>query len=248
MRALILTCDAKLVKTYAPLAQSRGFGLELQLFPPLDDASAVIANYAPSLEGFTGLRTSHGPYADLCPGSPDPMVRQVAAHRIGQVLPIARSLGAGPLVVHHGYVPHSSQVEQWVLRSCAFWRAELAGLPQGMSFHVENYFDYTPDVLLRVAREVNDPRLGICLDIGHCHAISRTPLLKWIEALGDRVTYVHLHDNDGTADQHRALGQGNAPVADALAALEKLAPQAIWCLEGNALESLAWLETHGFRL
>jgi sugar phosphate isomerase/epimerase len=44
-------------------------------------------------------------------------------------------------------------------------------------------------------------------------AFSETSLADWLSALGTRVTHLHLHDNDGTADQHLPLGQGTIDFA-----------------------------------
>jgi sugar phosphate isomerase/epimerase len=54
--------------------------------------------------------------------------------------------------------------------------------------------------------EVNDPRLGILLDTGHLNVSSRTlgfSRSDFVRALGPRIGALHLHDNDGLADQHR---------------------------------------------
>jgi sugar phosphate isomerase/epimerase len=71
-------------------------------------------------------------------------------------------------------------------------------------------------------------------------------VLNWITTLGERITYVHLHDNDGSGDQHLPLGQGNLPLLEVLAALETHAPRAIWMIEAEATASLAWLAEHSY--
>mgnify|MGYP000498295800 CR=1 FL=1 len=46
-----------------------------------------------------------------------------------------------------------------------------------------------------------EPRfLGLCYDCGHGNLVAGA--LDWLERLKDRLISVHLHDNDGTADQH----------------------------------------------
>ena len=58
--------------------------------------------------------------------------------------------------------------------------------------------------------KVTDPRVRICLDVGHAHAMTlpEYKVLDWIRILGPYITHFHLHNNDGTGDQHRALGDG----------------------------------------
>ncbi len=247
MRCLLL-CDDGNPSGVAALAAARGLGVEAQSFYQpelLDSPEATLAEHRRLLEGIAPL-SMHGPFADLCPGGMDPLVRQVARRRIAQALPIAAELGAAHLVLHHGYVPHTSAPAKWVARSTAFWRDVLATVPPGLQLHIENLFEERPDLLLELVQNVGDPRLGICLDIGHAHALSRTPVVTWVVALGPALTYVHVHDNHGVHDDHLPLGQGSLPLREVLAALETHAPDATWGLEADAIPSLAWLQENGY--
>ncbi len=51
--------------------------------------------------------------------------------------------------------------------------------------------------------------LGLTIDVGHYNIRENPFFLKNF----DRVVNMHLHDNDGTADQHLALGRGNADLS-----------------------------------
>jgi len=74
-----------------------------------------------------------------------------------------------------------------------------------------------PEALKAVTDEAG---LKNCLDFGHAHlehtlwgdggehAISR-----YLEALGERIIHLHLHGNDGSADQHCATSEGTVPFA-----------------------------------
>lgn len=233
-----------------PLARAHRAGVEMQAFflpAVLDDPRQLLARHLQALDGFAAARALHGPFADLCPGSGDALVRGVARHRITQALPLVEALQIRHLVLHHGYVPHTTPAREWVAQAAAFWREVLALLPPRTCVHLENYLEASPEVILRVIEAVGDPRLGHCLDIGHAHAFSRTPVVEWIRSAGSRISYAHLHDNDGGADQHLPLGQGTIPLADVLAALETHAPAASWSLEADAGPSLAWLRAHGYR-
>jgi sugar phosphate isomerase/epimerase len=73
--------------------------------------------------------------------------------------------------------------------------------------------------------------------------------MRWIERLGTKIGYVHLHDNHGIEDEHLGFGQGTIPLDDVCRALDELAPDAIWTIETQPewLEfSLAWLGQRGF--
>jgi sugar phosphate isomerase/epimerase len=57
------------------------------------------------------------------------------------------------------------------------------------------------------------------LDVGHAHAAGPGTLPALLEQFGDRLVHVHVHDNDGTADQHLPLGDGTLDVDGAARAL-----------------------------
>lgn len=56
--------------------------------------------------------------------------------------------------------------------------------------------EYPPDVL------------GLCYDSGHGNCLPDGAGLDALERLKDRLIALHLHDNDGTADQHNPLFSG----------------------------------------
>lgn len=84
---------------------------------------------------------------------------------------------------------------------------------------------YSPRVLRTMAKRIDSPAIGICLDVGHAHLVAslrRADIAELIEPVLDRVAAFHLHDNlgarrDGYArpeldpvrlDLHLPLGRG----------------------------------------
>lgn len=65
----------------------------------------------------------------------------------------------------------------------------------------------TPDELLGVIDEVGSEAVQCAFDTGHAN-IGGSPL-EYASALGDKIAHVHIHDNDGSGDQHLPLGKGN---------------------------------------
>jgi sugar phosphate isomerase/epimerase len=249
MNALVLCCGDRKIEDNLPIAQALGLGLEMQglmYAEALEHPDAAIAYRERLLCEHRCLRALHGPFVDLCPGSADPLIREVSMRRVRQVLPIAAVLRATHLIFHHGLVPGSLSFYGWLERAVAFWREALSALPGGITLHLENYVEHDPAQMRDVVDALADARVNINLDLGHCHAMSRVSPLDWVRALGARIGYVHLHDNDGMADQHRPLGTGTLPLRATLDALEELAPQAIWAIETDAAPSLAWLERAGY--
>lgn len=76
---------------------------------------------------------------------------------------------------------------------------------KGVNIALENL--RKPEYLQFVFSNIQSNRLGFCYDSGHENCYSKgTDLLS---TYGDKLMALHLHDNDGTDDQHRIPGEGN---------------------------------------
>jgi sugar phosphate isomerase/epimerase len=100
--------------------------------------------------------------------------------------------------------------ESWRAKSVKMW-SWLAGLvgDAGSRLMLENVYEYGPDPVWDLFRDLPDLPVGFCLDTGHLSAFGREPLEKWIDRLGPIIGQLHLHDNGGEWDDHLALGMGN---------------------------------------
>ena len=78
---------------------------------------------------------------------------------------------------------------------------------------IENGFqpiDY-PDVLYRYVDRFRTPFIGSCFDIGHSNVISQRrgdTTDDYLKTLAPSMVACHLHDNDGSGDQHKLPGEG----------------------------------------
>lgn len=247
MGTTVAVCDDSNVDRVAPICRENDLGLEIQAFHQpevLEDPNAV-AKHAPHLRGIAH-RSMHGPFGDLCPGSFDPMVRQVARTRFQMAYDVARSLGVTDVVMHHGYVPGTSTPAGWLSRARDFWQEFLEGRLD-IRFHLENHLERDPRLLSDVVQAVDRPNLDICLDVGHTHCFADVPAVEWIDYLGEQIGYVHLHDNHGKADEHLGLGRGTLPLLEICRVLSERSPGAIWALEVDLddLEaSVDWLRSN----
>jgi len=247
----IIVCDNGDFDALFPYCLSEGLGIELQSFWNPAEPELYPQRIKYQLEKIKpiDLRAFHGPFGDLNGGSYDPMIRDVTRQRMELGYRTACSLQATYIIFHHGYVRHTAPPKNWVPRFVQFWRSFLEGKPDNISFHLENLLELSPDILIETIETIADPRVSACLDIGHAHCNSTTPVLEWIEKLGNRIGYVHLHDNDRTSDQHRALGKGNIPFKEVCLALNEFSPAAVWALEveTNGIQaSYEWLRERGF--
>ncbi len=68
------------------------------------------------------------------------------------------------------------------------------------------------DEFLALFEQINAPNLGILLDTGHLNVSAHTlgfDRMKFVETLAPFVRGIHVHDNDGTADQHQPVQPGS---------------------------------------
>jgi len=247
----IFICDECNPMEAAELCATHGFGIEVQAFYDpsyIERERDAVRIHKQAIDGIAD-RAFHGPFGDLCAGSFDTLVRDLARKRFDEAVSMARELDIERIVLHHGYVPGTSRPSAWLARSTLFWRDLLDSTPPAMHFHLENVLERDPSLLFAMIAAVGDPRLDICLDIGHAHCHSTLGVVKWIEELGNRIGYVHLHDNHGESDEHLGLGEGTIEMVDVCHALNEYAPEATWGLEvafEKMTESIDWLANHGF--
>ncbi len=79
-----------------------------------------------------------------------------------------------------------------------------------------------PAQILRFVREMDDEHFKICLDTGHAAVFPGVTPGQALRELGGEVRVLHVHDNDGKHDQHRAPYYGVTDWADFSSALREV--------------------------
>ena len=233
----------------ASLARNWCLGLELTDFceaRKLEEPAAMEAARA-RCSGIGSLWL-HAPFAELSPCAIDPRVREVVMLRFRQTVQAALALGIRRIVVHSGYIPLVYFPEWFTARSVEFWREFLQDAPDGLCLALENVMEPGPEMLVEIVRQVEDPRLGLCLDVGHANSrVSETPPLDWISPMAPYLRHVHLHNNDGDMDLHQSLGEGSVPMEAVLDTVLTDCPQATFTIENLLCSpSVSWLEQRGY--
>lgn len=197
-----------------------------------------------------GIRrvTFHAPFSELCPAAIDPLVREVTKKRYLQAAALAEEMEADKLIVHAGFIPRVYFPEWFVPESVSFWRELLPQIPSGLTVCLENVMEPTADMLCDIVSTVDDPRLRLCLDIGHANTeVSRQSVPDWAEAEAPWLSHVHIHDNLGGDDLHLPLGRGSMDLPAILDRLEAMCPAVTYTIENPmAAESVHWLGEHGY--
>lgn len=186
--------------------------------------------------------TFHAPFNELFPCAIDPKARELAGCRYRQAIGLAQGYGAAKVVIHGGYHPKIYYPCWYTEQSILFWKDFLNGLPAGVQICLENVLEEEPGMILEIVKEINDPRLRLCLDVGHVNTYSKIPAMAWLECCGPWISHFHVHNNNGDLDSHQGLPDGTIPMAELLHRAQQLCPDATFTLEvREAAPSVRWL-------
>lgn len=229
----------------APVAREYGLGLEIAEYCTawnMDERFAETdALVLTKLEGIQ-KRILHAPFNELFPCAIDPRARALAQDRYRQALALAQCYGADKVVIHGGYNPWLYYPQWYVEQSIAFWRDFIGEVPETMEICLENVLEETPQMLLDILDATEDPRLGLCLDVGHVNAYSPQPPMAWLEQCARHIRHFHMHNNLGDWDSHSALMEGSIPMAELLQRANVLCPEASVTMElRETAPSIRWL-------
>ena len=229
----------------APVARKYGLGLEIAEYCTawnMDETFAAVDGVVQKkLEGI-GACVLHAPYNELFPCAIDKKARELAAYRYRQAIDLAKRYGARKVVIHGGYNPRIYFPVWYVEQSILFWKAFLQTDP-GVQIVLENVLEEDLQWLPAIVRGVDHPNLKLCLDVGHVNAYSSQSVMEWLEAWAPDLSHFHLHNNDGSADQHRGLADGTVSMDALLTRAAELCPDATYTLEVMLdAPAVRWLE------
>lgn len=227
------------------VARQYGLGIEIASFCTAWNMDEHLAETERELEKtLSGIsrRVLHGPFNELFPCAIDPKARELAKSRFCQALALAQRFGAEKVVLHGGFNPWIYFPEWYAEQSILFWKAFLPEIPEGITVCLENVMEQTHQMLLSIVTAVDDPKLRLCLDIGHVNAYSKIPVLEWLEESAAYLSHLHIHNNNGTEDTHSPLYEGSIPVKELLSRAVRLCPGVTATLElTQSLSSVRWL-------
>ena len=237
----VSTIAADAVRT----AREHGLGLEIAEYCTawnMDEKfTAVDGVVNKKLEGIGGCLL-HAPFNELFPCAIDKKARALAVERYRQAIGLAARYHCKKVIIHGGYSPRDYFPVWYIEQSVLFWKDFLKEDP-GVQIVLENVLEDVPDMLLDIVKSVADPRLRLCLDIGHVNAYSQVPAMDWLEAWAPYISHFHIHNNDGSRDQHNALADGTISVKELLLRAEELCPNATYTLElMKDTPSILWLK------
>ena len=228
------------------LARQWGLGLEIAEFCTAwnldDEFPQTDRKVRRQLQGISRA-VLHGPYNELFPCAIDRRARALAADRYLQAIETALRYGIHKLVIHAGFDPYLYFSQWFIPQSVLFFRDFLKDVPGDVELCLENVLEPQPSYLTQIIRQVDDPRLRMCLDVGHAQAYSEISPVDWVLEAQDCLSHFHIHTNNGLQDQHGPLFQGVIPMEALLQQIALRCPQASVTLElPQAESSLVWLQ------
>lgn len=151
----------------------------------------------------------HGPFTEIYPQAIDPKAVKMGLERLEDAYRGCKALEADRMVVHSGFLPVMYFDEWHVKQSVEFWTEYMKEKSDEFKIYIENVFDPNPESLIDIVKGISDPRVKLCLDVGHANAVTEDKdVYRWIKAMGENIGHFHIHNNDGSADQHNAVTDG----------------------------------------
>ncbi|HII66966.1 MULTISPECIES: sugar phosphate isomerase/epimerase [Thermococcus] len=145
------------------------------------------------------------------------------------VFEIARTLDAKYVVVHGGDIKDSYHK---ALVNTRKQMMELSAVAEeyGVKLVIENLIDNRIGAFPHELIPFLEENVSVCFDIGHAFINSLKYGLGVEEyMLLPGIEHVHLHDNNGAKDEHRALGEGRINFDDLIPKILSLRPKnVIW--------------------
>jgi sugar phosphate isomerase/epimerase len=163
--------------------------------------------------------TFHAPFLDLRPGAIDPKIRQVSVERLRRAFEMIPWFLPLSIVCHPAFDEkyYISCEESWTDNSIETWK-RLLGYCEGTRtiIALENVYERGPEQIRLLLDRLPSPQVRFCFDTGHANAFGKATYGEWMESLGDRLGEIHIHDNNGAADEHLPVGDGNFPFRELL--------------------------------
>ncbi len=154
----------------------------------------------------------HAPICDLNVAALTNRLLEVSVEVICDTIASSAEIGATTVTIHPGLSSMSVNGTEVLATERArrsMKRIEATGWEYGVTLAIENMPSF-PFFLGRTASDLADivdgTDLGICFDIGHANTTGQIEAM--VEAFGDRIANVHIHDNNGDRDAHMTLGDG----------------------------------------
>lgn len=118
------------------------------------------------------------------------------------------------ILFHLGANP---SIDEGIDSAAAFIKKMLLDLPNHIHVlienvpHVAHHIGSSMKQLISIIEKVNDSRLKIMLDTGHCYMSEKQHFLTECQKTFPYLYGLHINDNHGDTDEHLQIGEGTIP-------------------------------------
>lgn len=215
-KVLISSSACKDIKASAQLARELDLGIEISRLPiyktkgmTVNDAIEILKN---DLGDFNNRITLHAMFSDINIAGQDYLLQEIGKLRYQQSFEVGKALGADTILFHTGYkgTKHYGSIKSFQKSFILFWKDFIKEFENnGIIAVIENVFETSPDFCLKLFNEINSPNLKLALDAGHVNLYAHnTEVTEWINAYGNNLYHMHIHNNFRTNDDHSNLENG----------------------------------------
>ncbi len=193
----------------------------------------------------------NGPIFDLNPGSFDDFIRDHTRKVFLKTMELAWNIGAVRVVLPSGFNPFLTGEARkgWFEISIPVWKDCTAKAAEhDLVVCLENRLEDDPDRITEIIERLDSSAFGVCLNVGHVHLYSKKSVGTWVRKLAGSIAEIHLSDNDGRTDDHRALGDGSVDLEAFAKSLHRagIRPPMILDMDRRHVEqSLRFLDERG---
>ena len=187
-----------------------GFEYNDFFIPSLLDDKVELEKRIKAYENIGGFNTIHGVFFDICFNSSDELIKNASYTRARQTLGIAKRLNCKKIVFHTNYIVGFNSADykkMWVDRNAIAYKTFLKEYSD-IEILIENMFDENDELILKLLKEVDDPRFRMCFDIAHAN-LSKESIKNWYNNCKPFISHIHINDNNGDSDSHLAIGSGS---------------------------------------
>jgi sugar phosphate isomerase/epimerase len=154
----------------------------------------------------------HAPISDVNLAAHSERLREAATLEIISTMEQAIQLDAKVITFHPGH--HSMVIPNLEARALEKAKRSMRTIDRlmkefGITAAVENMpnFKFMMGARAKELFEIIDGTdLKVCFDIGHANTVDQMD--EMIDLFGDRIKNIHIHDNNGTNDDHMTIGDG----------------------------------------
>ena len=182
----------------------------------------------------------HAPMRDVNIFSFVPEIKRVSLEILKEILDVASMFDIEIVTVHSGYIPDYDfdLYKPVMLDSFAKCNKYLADYDIVLAIeNIYEFFGETLNNILKLASSVMaTEKIKLTYDAGHANIVGRESQSEFIRKIQNSIVNVHLHDNDGSDDEHLALGKGTLPLKDIIVSLKRTGYNGALIIENKSMK------------